>query len=271
MNLLEALIIGAIQGVAEWLPISSEAVITLAMTQLIGTDPTQALNASIFLHSGTMLAAFIYFRKEYMSILNYILGELNTGDFLGRPGKLLEEKEGSLTVFLLVSTIFTGLIGGPLYFLGLEKAVESQRIFYGLMAAALFLTGLMRLYKSTESRKKFTVNLKDSIFVGILQGFSIIPGISRSGVTSFGFLFHDFDARSAFHLSFLMSVPAIFAANVVLGLTDFVFRPIYLVSSGVAAIVGYLTIEAVLEIADRAEIAWICFGLGILALLPIFL
>ncbi|MFB6100688.1 MAG: undecaprenyl-diphosphate phosphatase [Candidatus Nanohalobium sp.] len=269
MNIVEAVIIGIVQGVAEWLPVSSEAVITLILTAL-GSEPGQALNASIFLHTGTMVAAFIYFRKEYFEIIRYVLEKLRAPrKTLENPEKILEERNGKLAVFLAVSTVLTGLVGGAIYFLGLKTAVENPTIFYILMSAALFLTGLLRLYSRSESREYSSVNLKDSIFVGFLQGFSIIPGVSRSGTTAFGFLFRDFDARDAFHLSFLMSVPAVAAGSIGLELfTEFSFQPMYLVSAAVAGVVGYLTIDAVLEIADRAEIAWVCFGLGLLALVP---
>lgn len=270
MKLIEAIIIGIVQGITEWLPVSSEAVITLILTQVLGTDPGQALNASIFLHTGTMIAAFLYFRKEYTEIIKYCLNKaLKPREILNNPRKFTQEEKGRLTIFLGISTALTGILGATIYFTGIKAAVQNPTIFYILMSAALFMTGILRLYSKSESREYSSVNLKDSIFVGILQGFSIIPGVSRSGTTAFGFLFRDFDAKSAFHLSFLMSVPAVAAGSIGLELfTNFNFRPMYLVSAAVAGVVGYLTIDAVLEVADRAEIAWICFVLGILALIP---
>lgn len=269
MNLIEAVVVGTVQGVVEWLPVSSEAVITLILTAL-GSDPGQALNASIFLHTGTMIAAFVYFRKEYIEIMSYVLEKFWTPrKTLKNSRKVLGERNGKLAVFLTVSTALTGLIGGTIYFLGLKTAVENPSVFYALMSFALFLTGILRLYSRSEAREYSSVNLKDSIFVGILQGFSIVPGVSRSGTTAFAFLLRDFDARSAFHLSFLMSVPAVAAGSIGLELfSEFSFRPVYMISALVAALVGYLTIDAVLEVADRTEIAWICFGLSFLALIP---
>jgi undecaprenyl-diphosphatase len=270
MNVLEAVIVGIVQGVAEWLPVSSEAVITLILTQGLGTDPAQALNASIFLHTGTMIAAFIYFRREYIEILRYVFNQAaQPRKIMHGPETLLRDEKGPLTAFLIISTAITGVIGASIYFTGLKAAVQNPTVFYILMSAALFLTGVLRLYQNAETRSYSSVTLKDSVFVGFLQGFSIIPGVSRSGSTAFGFLFRDFDARSAFHLSFLMSVPAVAAGSIGLELfTEFSFQPMYLIASTVAGVVGYLTIDAVLEVADRAEISWICFALGIFALLP---
>jgi len=270
MEPIQAIIVGIVQGVFEWLPVSSEAIITLILTQFMNTDPSQALNASIFLHTGTMIAAFIYFRKEYLEIAEYGLKKLRDPQkTLENPDRLLDEENGRLAIFLILSTMLTGVVGASIYFTGLKAAVQNPTVFYILMSAALFLTGVLRLYRTAESRGYSEVNLSDSVFVGILQGFSIIPGISRSGTTAFGFLYRDFEARSAFHLSFLMSVPAVLAGSIGLELfTSFAFQPMYLLASAVAGVVGYLTIDAVLKVADRAEIAWICFGLGILALIP---
>ena len=273
MNLIEALLIGIIQGVTEWLPVSSEAVITLVLTQVLGTGPGQALNASIFLHTGTMVAAFVYFREEYLEIIKYAVGKIQKPEkTLNNPEEILDEKKGRITLFIIVSTVLTGIVGGAVYFIGIKTAVRNPQIFYILMSAALFLTGVLRIYRKSESRNYNAVTLKDSAFVGILQGFSIIPGVSRSGTTAFGLLFREFDAKSAFHLSFLMSVPAVAAGSIGLELfTEFTFQSAYLISAGVAGIVGYMTIDTVLKVADRAEIAWICFALGIMALIPILI
>lgn len=263
MNIVAAVLVGIVQGVFEWLPVSSEAVITLILTQVLNTDPGSAVNASIFLHMGTMFSALVYFREEYLEIFRNMMENLQ------KPKDIMNTDSGRLTAFLIVSTFFTSLIGGLIYVAGVEAAVKNPTIFYILISFALFLTGIMRLYRKDESRSVKDVNLNDSIITGLLQSFSIIPGISRSGITSFGFLYRDFDARSAFHLSFLMSVPAILIGNIgVQLLSDFQYQNMYILSTFVAGIVGYMTIDGVLKVADRAEIAYICFGLAIIAAIP---
>lgn len=266
MNAFAAVLVGIVQGIFEWLPVSSEAVITLILTQLLNTDPGPAVNASIFLHLGTMFSALIYFREEYLEILRNLMENLQ------KPGEIMQTESGSLTAFLIVSTAITSVIGGTIYIAGVETAVKNPTIFYLLISAALLLTGVMRLYQKDESRKFTDVNLQDSAITGLLQSFSIIPGISRSGITAFGFLYREFDARSAFHLSFLMSVPTILIGNIGVQIfSSFQYSNMYLLSTAVAGIVGYLTIDGVLKIADRAEIAYICFGLAVLAALPVLL
>lgn len=263
MNAVAAVLVGVVQGVFEWLPVSSEAVITLILTQVLNTDPGPAVNASIFLHLGTMFSALIYFRDEYLEILRDLANNLKS------PDEIMETESGRLTAFLIVSTFITSVIGGTIYIAGVETAVKNPTFFYLLISAALLLTGIMRLYQKDTSRDLTSVNIQDSAITGLLQSFSIIPGISRSGITSFGFLYREFDARSAFHLSFLMSVPAILIGNIGVQLfSSFQYHNMYILSTAVAGIVGYLTIDGVLKVADRAEIAYICFGLAVIAALP---
>lgn len=264
MSSLQALVLGLVQGVTEWLPVSSEAVLTLVMTQLFGKGAVSSVNAAIWLHTGTMLAALVYFRQEFWKVGMHFLRKREES-FDGSENAVIGK-------FLIASTFVTGLIGGTIYLLGLEKVAAYPRVFSGLMAAALFVTGLLRMYSSEDIHELVDVGLEDSVLVGFLQGFSILPGVSRSGITSFGFLLRDYDAQDAFRLSFLMSVPAVFAANVGLNLfSDFAVSPSMFLASAVAFLVGYLTIGSVLEIADRAEIAYVCFILGLLALLPVFI
>lgn len=262
--MLQAVVLGIVQGVTEWLPISSEAVITLLMTRIFDQGAITSVNSAIWLHTGTMMAAILYFRKDFWDIGMH---------FLKKREKAFDGSENAVTgKFLIASTLATGLVGGTIYFLGLEKAASYPRLFSGLMAVALFVTGGLRLYSSEELKDFFDIDIQDSLLVGLLQGFSILPGISRSGITSFGFLFRDYRAQDAFHLSFLMSVPAVLAANVGLNLfSGFTVGPSMIVASAVSFVVGYLTIGSVLKIADRGEIAYICFILGLLALLPVLI
>ncbi|MFB6145612.1 MAG: undecaprenyl-diphosphate phosphatase [Candidatus Nanohaloarchaea archaeon] len=272
MGLVQAVVIGVTQGIFEWLPVSSEAVLTLVMTNFFHQSVNQALNGAIWLHTGTMLAALAYFRKDYLDLLKDIWVKTRNLEIKDIESYIKPDStEENLIQFLVVSTFFTGLVGGPLYLFGL-KEIHSETIFYMITAAALFLTGFLRLYQGSTEREVDEVNWKDSVFVGFLQGFSIIPGISRSGTTTFGLLLDNFDAKTAFKLSFLMSVPAVLIGNIGVELfSDFTVSAELLLAALVAFIVGYLTIETILDIADRAEIAWICFGLGILALAPLLL
>jgi undecaprenyl-diphosphatase len=97
-----------------------------------------------------------------------------------------------------------------------------------------------------------------------LQGFSVIPGLSRSGITLFGLLNRGFDQEKALETSFLLSVPVVLAANAYLALNGFQFRPEYLVSVAVAFVAGILSMHFLLALARKIDFSWFCWFFGVL-------
>lgn len=273
MELPVAVLIGLIQGVAEWLPISSEAVISLILQNFLGRTPLESVNASVWLHTGTMIAAFIYFRQDFIRLARKFITEIpSTGQEIKAKALMQESTDWKLIVFIMAVTGITGTIGGTIYILGLKTVANYPKIFTALTGIALFITGFTRLYQKAEDRKIEDLNYGDTILTGTVQAFSILPGISRSGITSFALLYRDFDAQEAFKLSFIISVPAIAAANIGLELfSGFTVSTGLIIASAVSMISGYFMIEAVLKIADRTEVAYICFALGLLSFIPVFI
>ena len=265
MNLVEWIVVGVIQGVFEWLPASSQGVISLVLTQFFGQAPAEAVNSAVFLHSGTMLAALVYFSDEYMEIARRIPSEIS--EWASDPGAAYF-RETSLLEFLFVSTLLTGLVGGPIYLFLIDRLPNNPSLFAALVGASLVVTGLMQYFSGSEKRSEEDLSHKDSLLAGALQGLAIIPGVSRSGSTLFGLFARDFDSGSAFRLSFIMSVPAVFVAQISIGLFEnFSLSSGALIASLTAFIVGYISIEAVLEIAERVEVAYLCFALAVLSFL----
>ncbi len=262
MDILTGILLGAVQGVVEWLPVSSEAVLTIVLTRL-GADPVAAVNAAVWMHTGTMLAALLYFRGRYRDILAV--------DLPDEPTDIAAfSTDQRLFAFLLLATVLTGIVGGTIYLLGIAAAASSPDLFAGLTAAALLLTGLLHHLGDGGERTLDTVDRTDTALSGVLQGLAILPGASRSGLTSFAFLHRDFSPRDAFELSFLMSVPAILAANIGLELLGGVTVSVPLVAATLTAfVVGYATIGTVLDLADHASIPAICVVLAILSVLPV--
>ena len=267
MTPVQAVILGFLQGVFEWLPVSSEAVITLTMTQLYGSGVLESVNTAIWVHTGTMLAATLYFRDEILGIVD--ISWKNKHD----PRKVLRKsEETSIIRFLFFSTLITGVIGGSIYVFGLKKLVASPEVFSFLTGVALILTGFLRLYRSKESRIFSDVTDKDSVLVGVLQGLSILPGMSRSGSTTFGLFLREYEAEDAFRISFLMSIPAILAANIGMNLfSGFSVSPNLLLSAFVSFVAAYATIGTVLKFAEKAEISIICFILGAISFIPLLI
>ena len=193
-KLLDSVIFGILQGIFEWLPISSQGNIVLVMVGLMGMDPGNALNFAIFLHTGTLFSVIVYFRNDIINLLK----SLRTY----RPG--YSQENDRVITFLLVSTIITGTLGFFLY-KSIRMATFSGEVFLGLVGLALIITGILQKI-SEKGKVKFTKpNFKDSVLMGILQGLAIVPGISRSGITVSGLLLRKYDSKEALRLSFLMS------------------------------------------------------------------
>lgn len=259
---LEAVLFGIIQGVLEWIPVSSQGNVVLVMISLFGYTVEQALNYSIFLHTGTLFAALVYFRKEILHLLKS-LKKYRFG---------YKDEENRLTSFLIFSTILTAIVGFPIYIL-LRTTSFAGEVFIGIIGISLIATGLLqKKAKDKGGRKAADVNQKDTLLAGILQGLSVVPGISRSGITISSLLIRKYDSQSALKLSFLMGIPAVLAAEIGLNLlggipalnsTDMA------VSAATAFIVGIISMNGIFRIAKRIKFWKFCVVLGIIALLPL--
>jgi len=257
MDFVFSILAGIIQGVTEWLPISSSGQSMIALIDLIGLEPEKAFSFAIYLHLGTLLAVLVKMRMEVKEIIL----------------KLPQFKEDKLVQFIVISTILTALIGVPVYWFLKEnfKAWQGD-VVTALIGFFLILTGLV-LYLSREMMGKKVVselNFLDMAIAGIAQGFTILPGISRSGVTIAVLLFRNFRQDDALRLSFLMSIPAIIGAVSLEilqeGVQDFDFTAIILGVSA-AFVFGYLTIDILLRFARRARFDLFCIAFGLVAIL----
>ena len=237
----------------EWLPISSQGNLVILMTVFLGLDASQALDLSVFIHLGTGLAALVYFRREVMGIL------------LRRT-----ERDRGLFSFILVSTIMTGVIGLPLYVFAKSASFYGDALLI-LTGVALLVTGVIqRSAKVTGEKSSESLESKDGLTLGFSQGLSALPGLSRSGLTTSVLLFKSFSGAEAFRISFLMSIPAVFAAAAGLIVIEGV-PPLgggVLLSVLAAFLSALLTIDLLLRIAKRMRFWSLCIFLGLIALLP---
>ncbi|WP_227353200.1 undecaprenyl-diphosphate phosphatase [Haladaptatus salinisoli] len=262
-SLLIALLAGVLQGIFEWLPISSEGNITLFLTA-VGTAPEAAVRFSLFLHAGTAIAAAVYYRGE----LEDVLRELPRW----RPPSAFEGDRAELT-FLAVATVVSGVVGLLAYFT-LYKIVPTLAGggFVALIGVLLIGTGvLLRTVDSLDMGGRESPDLLDAVLVGAMQGIAIIPGVSRSGTTASALLFRGHDGPSAFRLSFLLSIPAAAGAGVLVvldtGSLPAVEPGAAAVALAASAVVGYLTIDALMRVVERVSFWAVCIGLGSLAVL----
>ena len=244
MNIVELLIVGAIQGFLEFLPVSSSGNVTLILMNFFKLTPSESFSLSLFLHLGTLLAVLVYFRKDIINILKNI-------------------KTDKTSHFLVVSTILTGVVGLPIYIV-LKSIFENIKIDIGNIIIGLFLiaTGIILKYRSKSGFKKVKdSNIWDMIIAGAAQGVSIIPGISRSGSTLAVLLGRGFDKEEALRISFLMSIPAIIG-GIVLEAEDTTFITNNYPALISAFITSIIVIKLLLEFARRLNFSYFCIGLG---------
>jgi len=187
--LTKTLILGLIQGLAEWLPISSTAHLIIA-EQFLGIAATPLLG--ITLHVGTLFVVVFYFRKEVKEILS----ALAHADFKSEYGKLIP--------LIVLATIPTAVIG--LLYVGFLEDTFQTTLIIGIT----FLVGAAILFASRIGKEnKDAISPRTALFMGAAQGFAIFPGLSRSGVTISAALLIGMKREKAFKFSFLLSIPAI--------------------------------------------------------------
>ncbi len=258
MDIIQAVILGILQGITEWLPISSSGQVMLSLIEFLDVNAESAFALAIALHIGTMLAVVVKYRNDIFDII-----------------KKLSWKD-NLTRFIIVSTVFTGAIGIPVYFL-LKSVFAYGELANGLIGILLIITGII-LYISKKiklgSIDVSSLGYKEMAVAGAAQGISILPGISRSGTTIAAMLMMGIRQDIALKLSFLMSIPAVIGA-LVLDFSDFVSSDfgIMQILAGITAafIFGYLTMDVLVKIAHKIRFDIFCIFFGIIAILAFLL
>jgi len=256
-----ALVLGILQGILEWIPVSSEGGVALASTALGGLNPADATRLALFLHAGTGVAALAYYRTEVAE--------------MGRSARTLSRQpfaaETADRSFILLATAATGLTGLPAYLL-LDAVVSELQggFFLAFVGGLLVLTGLLQRFAAALSLGERTrPDWGDAVLVGALQGLAILPGVSRSGTTVSALLLRGHEGESSLRLSFLLSIPAAFAANALvladtgLPAIDPLGAVVALVTS---AVVGYLTVGALVAIVRSIPFWTVCTVFGGLGL-----
>ncbi|WP_435552680.1 undecaprenyl-diphosphate phosphatase [Natrinema sp. CGMCC1.2065] len=261
VNLIVAILAGIVQGIVEWLPVSSQGNLALFLT-LVGTDPGVAVQLALFMQVGTTLSATMYYCAEIAAAVRAVPG--------WRPAAAYDGAN-AIPSYVVVATAMTGLVGIPLYVFAVDLADRlTGGVFIAAIGVLLVLTGALQLVSESVSIGiRDAPTLSDSVLVGAVQGVAILPGISRSGVTTSALLFRSYDPPAAFRLSFLLSIPASLGAAALTiagagGLPGIDPVPA-LAALGVSAVVGYLTIDALMRVVDRVPFWLVCFGLGGLA------
>jgi undecaprenyl-diphosphatase len=255
LPILEAIVLGIIQGLTEFLPISSTA--HLALTPWLVTklglanwsDP--GLTFDVALHGGTLLAILVYFWRTWLQILSAAFGGkvVRFSETSNSQRNLTPEEERSerrLLWYMIAATIPAALAGALL-----EKRIETSFRSPVLMASMLIMVAIVMWVAERASRFQKPlpqINFGDAMTVGVLQAFAVVPGVSRSGITIAGGLFRNLTREAAARFSFLLSTPIIAGAALLKlhhvmkeGLPPGMAMP-FVVGIVVSAIVGYATI-----------------------------
>jgi undecaprenyl-diphosphatase len=256
VTLIEALILAVIQGLTEWLPVSSSGHLVITQT-VLGLNPP--LIFDVMLHVGTLLVVLAVFRKDIANIIKAVVKR----DF--------ETEEGKLALFIVVGSVPIAIIG--FIFHDVIESLFSNLLAVGL---ALIITGSVLFFSEKRIGNK-KMGIRDSLLIGLAQGVAIIPGISRSGITVATGLLRKISKATAFRYSFLLSVPAVIGATVmeskdlVLGNMD--MAPM-LLGTTISMIVGYGSLKLLQKIVMNEKFhlfAYYCWTVGIAIILFISL
>lgn len=269
MSFLDALLLGILQGLTEFLPISSSGHLVLAK-ELLNVNDTTNIQFEVFVHFGTFVSVVIIFWKDIKLIFNALF------EAIKNPFKINVLYKGNenfrMIVFIFIGTIPAGLVG-VVY----DKQIGVLFNDAKFASVMLLITGsilyLTRFANPSEDKK---VGLLSSIFIGISQALAILPGISRSGMTISTGIFLGVSRENAAKFSFLLSLPVILGATILKSVevissdASSIQYMIYLIGTISAGVSGYIAIKIVLNVLKKKKFSWFsvyCFIVGILGIL----
>ena len=270
MDLIQSILMGIVQGLSEFLPISSSAhlVFTSNFYKVFkGIEIVQESNQEVFLdimlHLGTLIAVLIFFRKEIWQILKAL--------YFGLKNKDYSSKDFKTGIYIILGTVITVLIAFPM------NEVAEFLVFKPAFVGGLLIgTGILLLFSEFWAKrhgKNADVTLKSSILIAIAQGLAALPGFSRSGLTIATGLLTGSDRTTAAKYSFLLSIPIILGASMVYPLVKLDFAEVVtynwtaiIAGTIVSGIVGYLCIKYFLQFVSKFSLGvfgYYCLIMGV--------
>ena len=261
MSYFESVVLGLVQGLAEFLPISSSGHLAL-LQQFFGIEEDNVLLFAVLLHVGTLISVFIVYWKDIWELLVELV--LTIKDlFTGKGLRLDERPVRKLGVMIIVATIPTGIMGVLFndFFNSLYNSVVP--IGVGLIITGFLLVIAERMGDSNRGIKQ--MNYRNALFIGFVQGVAICPGISRSGSTLFGSLICNLDRKFAVKFVFLISIPSILGSAVMeapaaikAGMDMSQLGPV-LVGMAVAAVSGLIAIKSMIKIVSSKKLSYFSY------------
>lgn len=291
MSVLEAILLGIVQGLTEFLPVSSSGHLAI-FEQLLGVDTNGGILFDVLLHFGTLIALVLVFRKDIkrliletiriihdlrFNLVTFIYNLRGVED--RRYRKIIDNNYRKFVVMILAATFPTALIG---YLMRSVAAAASATLLFP--ALGLLITGVLLLvvdYVETGKKIPKDVPIWNAFLIGACQGIAVFPGISRSGTTITVCLLCGFNRKFAVKYSFIMSIPAIIGAMILeikaaVGSAAITgsFVSCGIVGMIVAGVVGFFAIKTMLSMVQKKKLrvfAYYCFVVGITAIIGSFL
>lgn len=260
MSLIESIILGLVQGLAEFLPISSSGHLA-ALQYIFGIDSSNVLTFTVMLHFGTLVAIFIVYWKDIVDLVKELFATIK--DICTGQGLQVNKNETRrLGVMIMIATIPTGVIG--LCFNDFFESLYSKMIVIGV---CLLITGTGLYLAETRGGGKKGIHeatLTNAFFIGLCQSVAIMPGISRSGATMIGGLACKFNREFAVRFAFLISIPSVLGAfilelpDAVGAISDGTGMSLGVMLAGVviAAISGYAAIKIMIKAVTSKKLVY---------------
>ena len=273
MSIWMSILLGAVQGIAEFLPISSSGHLVLVQHFFGGNGlGEEQLLFNVLLHFGTLLAVCVYYWNDVWSMVREFF--LGVGDMVAGKGKEAPPPSRRMVLLIIVATL-------PLFaVLPVKDGVETAMSSVTFVSVALLLTGVLLFFSDRLARGKKaegTATVVDALVVGAAQAIGTLPGISRSGITISAGMLRGYDRSFAVRFSFLMSLPAVFGATLLelkdaveAGGIDSRLLPVCLVGMVTAGVVGYGSIHLVNLLAKKGKFgafAYYCWIVGLVSFL----
>lgn len=267
MNLVDALILGILQGLTEFLPVSSSGHLVLGKVLLNVHE--NGIAFEVFVHFGTLLSVLVVYRRDIYGLIRSFFTSL------GNPARINEyyrqDRSFRWLVYILAGSVPAGVVG-ILFNDPIEKVFNDP----WMVTCMLLVTGTVLLLTRFIRPPQREMTFKHAILIGCAQALAIMPGISRSGSTISMALYLGISREEAARYSFLLAVPVILGATV-LKLVELLHdlppasEVMYLaVGTGISFISGYAAIRLLLLFIRRGKLdyfAWYCYGIGIMGLL----
>ena len=274
MHLIQAILMGIVQGLSEFLPISSSAhlVFTSNFYKIFANVPIQDQSGQeiffdIMVHLGTLIAVMIFFRKDICSIIKSFFRACTTKNW--------REPEAQLGLFIIIGTLITVLIAFPINKFAAFMVYKPELVGAFLLITAIILFYSEHMSKNYKDKNK-KIDFKTAVLIGLAQGLAAIPGFSRSGWTIATGLFCGLDRITAARYSFLLSIPIILGASMIYPFVEIDLKEVvnynwYAIITGtiVSGIVGYLCIKYFMKFLSKFSMkvfGYYCLIMGIFAI-----